>query len=87
MMLGKDAARKAWFTGFDAWQDSFKRLLDDCKDNPGKVKAAGKAFLREVMAPFMDGAKDRLLVEIAKDVKASCEKAKGLDHLVNEKNQ
>ena len=87
MVLGKDASRKAWFAGFDAWQDAFTRMLADCAGNPAKAKETGKAFLREVMIPFMDAAKDRLLVEIAKDVQATCEKARKLDAFVNKNNQ
>jgi hypothetical protein len=48
--------------------------------------AAGKAFLRDVMVPWMDDAKDRLLRAVAKDVLAPGEKAAKLDALVNKEN-
>nr|MDO8112326.1 hypothetical protein [Candidatus Sigynarchaeota archaeon] len=55
--------------------------------NPARLKALGKMFMRGVMIPYMDAAKDRLLAEIAKDVQALCEKAARLDTLVNKNNQ
>jgi len=78
--------RETWFHGFDAWQDNFNAMLRQCATTPGKAQAIGKAFLRDIMIPFMDAAKDRLLAAIAKDVQAVCEKAARLDELVNKNN-
>jgi hypothetical protein len=84
--MDKDSARAAWFQGFDAWQSGFNRLLKAVAagDDPA---VAGTAFLKKVMVPWMDDAKDRLLREVAKDVLAASEKAARLDALVNEQNQ
>ncbi len=85
-MLDKDSARAAWFQGFDAWQAGFNRLLKAVA--AGEAPAvAGKTFLRDVMVPWMDDAKDRLLRAVAKDVLAASEKAAKLDALVNKENQ
>ncbi len=85
-MLDKNSTRTAWFQGFDAWQVGFNRLLKaiSAGDNP---IAAGTAFLRDVMVPWMDDAKDRRLCAAAKDVLAVSEKAAKLDVLVNAENK
>nr|MDO8113138.1 hypothetical protein [Candidatus Sigynarchaeota archaeon] len=90
MVLDNDKARKVWFTGFDEWQSRFNQMLVGCAaagNNPAWLKQLGKTFMRDVMIPYMDAAKDRLLAEIAKDVQALCEKAARLDALVNKNNQ
>ncbi len=84
-MLDKDSARAAWFDGFDAWQAGFNRLLKAVTAGTS-MPAAGTAFLRDVMVPYMDQAKDRLLRAIARDVLATAEKASRLDALVNKHN-
>ena len=71
-MLDKDSARAAWFQGFDTWQSGFNKLLKAVTAG-GSPAAAGKAFLRDVMVPWMDDAKDRLLRAVAKDVLAASE--------------
>jgi hypothetical protein len=78
----KDSARAAWFQGFDAWQAGFNRLLKALSAG-GDPAAAGKAFLRDVMVPWMDNVKDRLLRAIAKELLAVGEKTVRLDALVN----
>ncbi len=84
-MLDKDSARAAWFRGFDSWQAGFNRLIKAVAAGEGHA-AAGTAFLRDVMVPWMDEAKDRLLRAVAKDVLAVSEKASKLDALVNKEN-
>ena len=85
-MLDADAARATWFQRFDAWQAGFNQLLKALA--AGQPPAtAGRAFLRDVMTPWMDDAKDRLLRAIATDVLAAAEKAKRLDALVNKENR
>ncbi|NMC03834.1 MAG: hypothetical protein GYA24_01420 [Candidatus Lokiarchaeota archaeon] len=84
-MLDKESARAAWFQGFDAWQAGFNQLLKALA--AGQPPAtAGKAFLRDVMTPWMDEAKDRLLRAVAADVLAIGDKAKQLDGMVNKQN-
>jgi hypothetical protein len=85
-MLDKDSARASWFRGFDSWQSGFNRLLKaiSAGENP---TTAGTAFLRDVMVPWMDDAKDRLLRAVAKDMLAVSEKATKLDALVNKENK
>ncbi len=84
-MLDKDSARAAWFQGFDSWQAGFNRLLKAVTAGTS-TQAAGTAFLRDVMVPWMDDAKDRLLRAAAKDVLAAGEKAARLDALENKEN-
>ncbi len=84
-MLDKDSARAAWFSAFDQWQAGFNKLLAAVAAGKNHV-AEGKAFLADVMVPWMDEAKDRLLRAIAKDVLAAGEKAARLDALVNKDN-
>ncbi len=84
-MLDKDSARAAWFQGFDTWQAGFNRLIKAVAVGENTT-TAGKAFLRDVMVPYMDQAKDRLLRAIARYVLATAEKASRLDALVNEHN-
>ena len=79
--------RESWFHGFDAWQDQFNAMLKQCAKTPGNAQAVGKAFLHDVMIPFMDDAKDRLLADIAGRVHIACEKAGCLDRLVNKDNE
>jgi hypothetical protein len=79
--------REAWFRGFDAWQDKFNLMLKHCATSPGKAQAIGTTFLHDVMIPFMDAAKDRLLADIAMRVKSACEQAELLDRLVNRMNE
>jgi hypothetical protein len=85
-VIDKDSARAAWFGGFDAWQSGFNKLLKAAAAGTG-APAAGKAFLRDVMVPWMDDAKDRLLRAVARDVLATSEKAARLDALMNAKNK
>jgi hypothetical protein len=84
-MFYKDCARAAWFQHFDSWQSGFNALLKALSAGTSPT-TAGTAFLRDVMTPWLDDAKDRLLRAIAKDVLAAGEKAARLDALVNEKN-
>ena len=79
--------REAWFRGFDAWQDKFNLMLKQCAKSPGKAQAIGTTFLHDVMIPFMDAAKDRVLAAIASRVKVACEQAAQLDLLVNKENK
>ena len=85
-MLDKDSARAAWFQGFDSWQSGFNQLLKAIASGNDHT-TAGRAFLRDVMTPWLDDAKDRLLRAIAKDVLAASEKAARLDALVNKENK
>jgi hypothetical protein len=85
-MIDKVSARITWFQGFDAWQAGFNRLIKAVATGESTA-VAGKAFLRDVMVPWMDDAKDRLLRAIAKDMLAVSEKAAKLDALVNKENQ
>ncbi len=85
-MLDKDSARAAWFQGFGTWQAGFNKLIKAVVDGD-TPSTAGKAFLRDVMVPWMDDAKDRLLRAVAKDVLAVAEKAAKLDALVNKENK
>ncbi len=90
MVLNNDRARKVWFSGFNEWQSRFNQMLARCTAegvNPAQLKSLGKTFMRDVMVPFMDAAKDRLLIEIAKDVQGLGEKAKKLDGYVNKDNK
>nr|MDO8115172.1 hypothetical protein [Candidatus Sigynarchaeota archaeon] len=90
MVLDNDKARKVWFAGFDEWQSRFNQMLSGCAAagyNPARLKQLGKTFMRNVMIPYMDAAKDRMLAEIAKDVQGLCEKAKRLNALVNKENK
>jgi len=90
MILGNERARKAWFAGFGEWQSRFNQMLAGCAaagNNSARLKVLGKTFMRDVMVPYMDAAKDRLLTEIAKDVQRLCEKAKRLDGFVNKENK
>ncbi|HME53392.1 MAG TPA: hypothetical protein VKM55_14305 [Candidatus Lokiarchaeia archaeon] len=87
MTLDKHAAREAWFRGFDAWQAKFNTMLQKCAGTPAKAKTFGKEFLQDTMIPFMDAAKDRLLVAVAKDIQAACDAATRLDRLVNKENE
>lgn len=85
-MLDKESARATWFQGFDTWQAGFNALIKALA--AGQPPAtAGKAFLRDIMTPWMDEAKDRLLRAIATDVLAMIEKASKLDALVNKDNR
>ncbi len=85
-MLDKDSARAAWFQGSGTWQAGFNKLVKAVV--AGEVPStAGKAFLRDVMVPWMDDAKDRLLRAVAKNVLAVGEKAARLDALVNKDNK
>ncbi len=81
-MLDKESARAAWFTTFDQWRAGFNKLLAAVAAGHDRVKE-GKKFLADVMVPWMDDAKDRLLRAIAKDVLAASEKTARLDALVN----
>jgi hypothetical protein len=85
-MLDKDSARAAWFQGFDGWQSGFNQLLKAIASG-NNATSASTAFLRDVMTPWLDGAKDRLLRAVAKDVLAVGEKAARLDALVNKENE
>jgi hypothetical protein len=85
-MLDNDSARAAWFEGFDAWQSGFNRLLKSIVAGESAT-AAGTTFLRDVMVPWMDQAKDRLLRAVSRDVLAVAEKATRLDALVNKNNR
>ena len=80
------AMRKTWFGGFDDWQAKFNDVLRKIAASPSKAQSLGKTFLHDVMIPFIDVAKDRLLADIAKHVQEACEQAGRLDRLVNEKN-
>ncbi len=84
-MLDKESARAAWFQGFDSWQSGFNRLIKAITAGEDHL-TAGRTFLRDVMVPWMDNAKDRLLQVIARDVLATVEKASRLDALVNKHN-
>ncbi len=85
-MLDKDSARAAWFQGFGTWQAGFNKLIKAVVAGEAP-SSAGKAFLRDVMVPWMDDAKDRLLRAVAKDVLAVGEKATRLNALVNKENE
>lgn len=87
MTCDKHATREAWFRGFDEWQTAFNAMLSKCAKTSSKARAIGKAFLQDVMIPFMDSAKDRLLADIANQVQAACSKASRLDELVNKENK
>jgi len=84
-MLDKESARAAWFSAFDQWQAGFNRLLAAVAAGKNHVME-GKKFLNDVMVPWMDEAKDRLLRAFAGDVLAAAEKAARLDALVNKEN-
>jgi hypothetical protein len=84
-MLDKDSARAAWFHHFDTWQAGFNALLKALAAGTSPA-TAGTAFLRDVMTPWLDDAKDRLLRAISKDVLAAGERAARLDALVNKDN-
>ncbi len=84
-LYSAESARAVWFEGFDRWQAGFNKLLAAIAAGRDHV-TEGKAFLRDVMVPWKDEAKDRLLREVAKDVLATCEKAIKLDTLVNKEN-
>ncbi|HME51809.1 MAG TPA: hypothetical protein VKM55_06300 [Candidatus Lokiarchaeia archaeon] len=71
MILSNDDARKAVFSGFDGFQEQFFATLATYSKASTTQERTGIAtrFVKEVVIPYLDTAKDSLLKEYSSSMR------------------
>lgn len=71
-MNSNDDARKAVFSGFDAFQAQFFAILEaHAKASTARERSTiATRFVKDIMIPYLDTAKDALLKEYAAPLRA-----------------
>ena len=72
MLQSNEDARKAVFTGFDAFQDTFFAMITAYANatNAQERTAIATRFVKDVAIPYLDASKDALLKEYTQPLQA-----------------